>query len=66
MNRPIAQHDLQINGANRPFFYRSDSVADRGVIEQIFQNGDYRLSNFSLSDPPYSAARTPSASTMTC
>ena len=51
MNRPIAQHDLQINGANRPFFYRSDSAADRGVIEQIFQNGDYRLSNFSLSDP---------------
>ncbi len=50
MNRPIAQHDLQINGANRPFFYRSDSAADRGVIEQIFQNGDYRISNFSLSD----------------
>lgn len=50
-NRPIARHDLQINGAHRPFFYRADSAADRGVIEQIFQKGDYRLSNFSLSEP---------------
>jgi len=39
-----------MNGVDRPFYYRADSAADRAVIQQIFQNGDYRLSNFSLSE----------------
>jgi len=46
MSRSLAQVDLQIGNANRPFFYRTDSNGDRGVITQIFQNGDYDLSHF--------------------
>ena len=46
MSRSLAQVNLQINNTNRPFFYRTDSVGDRGVIAQIFQNRDYDLSQF--------------------
>jgi FkbM family methyltransferase len=46
MNRPLEQVTVQLGNANRPFFYRTDSTGDRGVIAQIFQNGDYDLSQF--------------------
>jgi FkbM family methyltransferase len=48
--RPLAQLNLQIGEAMRPFFYRPDSTGDRGVIEQIFREGDYQLSKFALGD----------------
>ena len=50
-SRPLAQVNLQIGDSTRPFFYRPDSTGDRGVIEQIFREGDYRLAKFALSDP---------------
>ena len=46
MSRPLEQVNVQIKNANRPFFFRTDSKGDRGVIVQIFQNGDYDLSRF--------------------
>jgi FkbM family methyltransferase len=39
---------VSVNGENREFFFRHESVGDKGVIEQIFQNQDYELSRFSL------------------
>jgi len=50
-SRPLAQVNLQIGDAMRPFFYRPDSTGDRGVIEQIFREGDYRLTKFALGEP---------------
>jgi FkbM family methyltransferase len=46
MSRSLAHIDLQIGNSNRSFFYRTDSVGDRGVIDQIFHHGDYDLSPF--------------------
>lgn len=39
---------LSFNGETREFFFRADSVGDKGVIQQIFQNQDYELSMFPL------------------
>jgi len=39
---------LSVNGETREFFFREDSLGDKGVIEQIFQNLDYDLSRFPL------------------
>lgn len=39
---------LSMNGQTREFFFRGDSIGDKGVIEQIFQNLDYDLSRFPL------------------
>jgi len=39
---------LSVNGETRDFFFRTDSIGDKGVIEQIFQNQDYELSRFPL------------------
>ena len=39
---------LSVNGEGREFFFRADSIGDKGVIEQIFQNQDYELSRFPL------------------
>jgi FkbM family methyltransferase len=47
MSTSLAQILLQIDNTNRPFFYRSNSHGDWGVVQQIFQNGDYDLSHFS-------------------
>jgi len=45
---------LSINGENRDFFFRADSIGDKVVLEQIFQNRDYELSEFQLY-PNFSA-----------
>ena len=46
MSRALTQLELtKIDGVQRRFYYRTDSVADRGVIEQIFGKGDYQLPN---------------------
>lgn len=50
MSRALAQIDLQVGNATRPFFYRPDSDGDRGVIKQIFQDGDYDLSHFAQTE----------------
>jgi FkbM family methyltransferase len=39
---------LSVNGEVREFFFRGDSIGDKGVVEQIFQNQDYELSRFPL------------------
>ena len=46
MSTSLAHVDLRVGNRNRSFFYRTDSVGDRGVIDQIFQHGDYDLSRF--------------------
>ena len=35
-----------VNGGEFDFYFRGDSVADRGVIQQIFVNEDYRISHW--------------------
>jgi hypothetical protein len=40
--------DVDFQGDTRKFVYRHDSVGDRGVIQQIFCNEDYRLTRFPL------------------
>ena len=37
-------------GSKRDFFYRPESVGDKGVIQQIFQNQDYELGHFRLTE----------------
>jgi FkbM family methyltransferase len=37
-------------GSRRDFFYRPESVGDKGVIQQIFQNQDYELGHFRLTE----------------
>jgi len=39
---------VTINNVTRDFFYRPDSVGDKGVIAQIFQQQDYNLARFPL------------------
>lgn len=39
---------LSVNGETRDFFFRADSIGDQVVIEQIFRNRDYELSEFQL------------------
>src|SRR5688572_21409885 len=41
-----ASFELTIAGRPRRFFYRSDSVGDTGVVEQIFRDQDYALDRF--------------------
>lgn len=36
-------------GTKRPFYFRGNSVGDKGVIEQIFKNDDYNISNFPMT-----------------
>jgi FkbM family methyltransferase len=36
--------------SKRDFYYRPESVGDKGVIQQIFQNQDYELSHFRLTE----------------
>ena len=36
-------------GLRRDFYYRPESVGDKRVIQQIFQNQDYELGYFSLT-----------------
>lgn len=50
MHRTLAQINLKINGVTRAFFIRNDSVGDRGVIQQIFQNRDYDLTQFAQTN----------------
>jgi FkbM family methyltransferase len=40
--------DVDFMDGTRNFVYRHDSVGDRGVIQQIFHNDDYRLGRFGL------------------
>src|SRR6266568_172890 len=37
-------------GSKRDFYYRPESVGDKAVIQQIFQNHDYELGHFRLTD----------------
>ena len=37
---------IKLNGSEVLFSYRDDSVGDKGVIRQIFQNKDYGISNW--------------------
>jgi len=37
-------------GTRRDFYYRPESVGDKGVIQQIFQNQDYELGHFRLTE----------------
>ena len=37
---------IKLNESNFFFFFREDSVGDRGVIQQIFQNQDYKISHW--------------------
>jgi len=37
-------------GSRRDFYYRPESVGDKGVIQQIFQNQDYELGHFKLTE----------------
>src|SRR6266853_1735871 len=37
-------------GSRRDFYYRPESVGDKGVIQQIFQNQDYELGHFRLTE----------------
>jgi len=36
--------------SKRDFYYRPESVGDKGVIQQIFQNQDYELGHFRLTE----------------
>jgi len=42
----LSQFQWNRHGANRNIYFRPESVGDRGVIEQIFQNEDYRVSHW--------------------
>jgi FkbM family methyltransferase len=46
MSRLLEQINIQFNNESRDFYFRSDGVGDRGVIQQIFQNRDYDLTMF--------------------
>ena len=37
-------------GSKRDFYYRPESLGDKGVIQQIFQNQDYELGHFKLTE----------------
>src|SRR5467141_3450598 len=37
-------------GTRRDFYYRPESLGDKGVIQQIFQNQDYELGHFRLTE----------------
>ena len=42
----LTQFQWKRHGADRNIYFRPDSVGDRGVIDQIFQNEDYRVSHW--------------------
>ncbi len=46
MSRLLEQLNIQLNKENRAFFFRGDSVGDRGVIHHIFQLNEYDLKRF--------------------
>lgn len=46
MSGDLSTWHVTVGGASRSFFYRTDSNADRGVLEQIFKHGDYDLGSF--------------------
>ena len=42
----LSQFQWKKHGADRNVYFRPDSVGDRGVIDQIFLNEDYRVSHW--------------------
>src|SRR5258708_15400976 len=47
----LAKIELAVSErSKRDFYYRPESVGDKGVIEQIFQNQDYELGHFKLTE----------------
>src|SRR5258708_1829889 len=47
----LAKIELAVSErSKRDFYYRPGSVGDKGVIEQIFQNQDYELGHFKLTE----------------
>ena len=42
----ITNASIKINGSKFPFYYREDSIGDKGVIGQIFGNQDYNISGW--------------------
>lgn len=46
MDRILTTVNISLNGEDRPFLFRKDSVGDCSVIQQIFQDGDYDLAPF--------------------
>src|SRR5207302_1730553 len=47
----LAKIELAVSErSKRDFYYRPESVGDKGVIEQIFQNQDYELGHFRLTE----------------